>query len=142
MVKVFGNDILKKYRLQRQYKTVVPCKYNKYLNPGKSKLCYDRGTYDTLKIKEAQAIRKFYEDDMVSKMMPGKMDYVKRGHIKMQKRILLDSLYNLYDKFLDETKITTVSRSVFYRCRPWWVHRPKKNTERPVHVQNMKTLPS
>lgn len=126
MVKVVGNDILKKYRLQSQYKMVVPYKYNKYLIPGKPKLSYDRGTYETQKIKEAQAIRRFYEDDMVSKMMPGKKDYVKRGHIKMQKRILVDSLYNLYDKFVEDTSITTVSRSIFYRCRPWWIYKPQK----------------
>lgn len=47
---------------------------------------------------------------MVSEMMPGKKDYVKRGNIQMQKRVLLDFLFNLY-KFVDETKITNISRS-------------------------------
>lgn len=125
MIKTVGNEFLKKYKLQKKFQSLVPYKYNKVLATKKPSLDYERKKYQTVKIKEALVIRQFYEDDTVSKMMPGKKDYVQKGKVKMQKRVLLDSLYNLYNKFLQETKLSNISRSVFYRCRPWWVYRPQ-----------------
>lgn len=126
MVKAVGNNFLKKYRMQTRYKSIVPHNYKTVLmQQDKPSLKYERKLYNTEKIKEALKIRQFFEDDMVSRMMPGKNDFVKRGTVRMQKRILLDSMFNLYGKFLQETNLTTISRSVFYRSRPWWVFRPQ-----------------
>lgn len=125
MTVTVGNEFLRKYRLQNKFKTLVPYTYNKVLAIKKPSLEYDKQKYNTVKVKEALAIRQFFEEDMVSRMIPGKKDYVQKGHIKMQKRVLLDSLYNLYDKFVQENKVSNISRSVFSRCRPWWVYRPK-----------------
>lgn len=124
LTKAVGNELLQKYRLQNRFHTIVPYKYNTVLMKRQPPLQYDRKNYTTLKVNEAKVIRSFFEDDSVSKMMPGKKDYIKRGNVKMQKRVLLDSLFNLYDRFVEETKLK-ISRSVFYRCRPWWVYRPK-----------------
>lgn len=85
---------------------------------------YDRKTHSTIKIKEALAIRKYFLNDQVSKMMPGKKDFVKRRGVKMQRRILLDTLENLHMKFTEETKLK-MSYTTFTRCRPFWVERPK-----------------
>ena len=76
------------------------------------------------KFRRAQALlkhvaEKFYEDDEVSRCLPGKRDTITRQKVKKQKRILNDTLKNLYDKFC--TAHPQVSYPVFCRLRPFWV---------------------
>lgn len=69
-------------------------------------------------------LQNFYEDDTVSKMCPGKKDFVKKGKIKKRRRVLLDSMQNLYKRFVKENGVR-VSEAAFRRVRPFWVQPPK-----------------
>lgn len=73
-----------------------------------------------------KALHRFFVDDSVSKMCPGKKDVVKVGLVKKQRRILLDTLTNLHKKYKEDTghNISFVS---FTRSRPKWVQPPKKS---------------
>ena len=71
-----------------------------------------------------QKIKSFYEDDEISRLCPGKKDYVrvKDGtgkKIKMQKRLLLGNLKEMYQKFKNENK-EKVGFSTFCNLRPKW----------------------
>lgn len=67
---------------------------------------------------------KFFEDDRVSRMLPGKKDAIKKGSLKKQRRVLLDTVDNLHKQFQTENNVK-ISRSSFYRARPFWVTFPK-----------------
>ena len=62
-------------------------------------------------------LRNFYEDDSVSKVCPGKKDFVLKNKIKKQRKILLDTKQNLYIKFIEETK-AKMSYSTFSQDLP------------------------
>lgn len=74
------------------------------------------------KINDAvqQDVRQFFEDDEVSKLCPGKRDCLTKNKLKKQKRILTDTLFNLYPIFLKRVqyKIGYVS---FCKLKPFWV---------------------
>lgn len=115
--KPIGTDVLKKYRVQK------PC-------PGAwniKKQCYfwlqkAKNIYITYKLLDK--LVKFLEDDRVSRMLPGKKDAIKRGSLKKQRRVLLDTVDNLHKQFQTENNVK-ISRSSFYRAWPFWVTFPK-----------------
>lgn len=73
---------------------------------------FDCKSYSTMKVKEATAIQNFFFNDQVPKVLPGKRNYVKRGQVKMQQRVLFDTLvkvfkdfFKLHTKFKKETEM-------------------------------------
>jgi hypothetical protein len=117
---------LTKYRIQNHFKKIVPYKVNKVLTKSDSPLKYSRkkkqGVTDTL----SNHLLNFFEDDTVSRMCPGKKDFVRRGKTKVQRRILLDTLQNLHKRFEEERNVK-ISYKSFTRSRPFWVTYPKKS---------------
>lgn len=93
--KAIGTNILRKYRVQRYFSKLLSYKFNR-LNS--SKLNYQRKRVKS-KSKLRATLLAFYEDDTVSKMCPGKRDFKKKGKLKVQRRILLDSLKKLHKRF-------------------------------------------
>lgn len=65
----------------------------------------------------------YFEDDTVSVMCPGKKYYKKNGKSKTKCRILLDSLKNLYQRFILENDCI-LSYTTFTRLQPFWVTFP------------------
>lgn len=129
MNKVIGTKILKRYRVQNYLKNIVSYKNNQRMQKeadGETvDLTYSRKHHETVRVKEALTLRRFFEDDLVSKMCPGKKDFVRKGKNKKQRRILLDTMKNLYTKFCEENQNIKIGYSTFVRCRPFWVTRPK-----------------
>lgn len=70
-----------------------------------------------------QIIESFFESDETSRLCPGKFDFIKRNKIKKQKRLLNDSIKNLYKVFLSRSQ-TKISYATFCRYRPFWVVQP------------------
>lgn len=66
-------------------------------------------------------IHNFFERDDVSRMCPGKKDCFKNGK---PRRLLLDTVKNLYPKFVTETGIK-LSYATLLREKPSWVMWPK-----------------
>lgn len=90
--------------------------------------CYVRRKITSLKRKNKmnmvrKIIQSFFESDETSRVCPGKFDFVKRNKIKKQKRLLNDSMKNLYKVFLSKNPIT-ISYATFCKCRPFWVVYP------------------
>ena len=63
-------------------------------------------------------VQSFYERDEVSRVMPGKNDYVAVDGKKVQKRIMNDYLKNIYERFSAEYPTITISFSLFCSMRP------------------------
>lgn len=122
--KVIGTKDFKQYRLQKYFKNLVAYKKQKETDGKILDLTYTRKNYETVRVKEAMLLRRFFEDDSVSKMCPGKRDFVRKGTNKMQRRILLDTMKNLYSRFIDENKYLKIGFSTFAKSRPFWVTRP------------------
>lgn len=66
-------------------------------------------------------IQEFYEEDINSRICPGKKDFVKKNKIRRQKRFLLDTIKNLYLKYLKINPHPKISYRLFCRYRPFWV---------------------
>jgi len=66
----------------------------------------------------------FYTRDDVSRATAGKKDTVTQKKSKMQKRLLQDTLSNMYLKFRAELLECKISYSMFCRLRPFWVLPP------------------
>ena len=65
-------------------------------------------------------VRQFFELDSNSRMCPGRKDCVTKGSVKKQKRLLLDTVRNVYERFKCETGSTLLYAS-FCNMRPFWV---------------------
>ena len=59
-------------------------------------------------------------------MAPGKRDTIARNKIKMQKRFLNNTLFNLHQKCL-KTNGLKISYSQFCRFKPFWIVAPNVN---------------
>lgn len=69
-------------------------------------------------------IVKFMEDDSNSRVCAGKKDFITKMGERKQKRVMLDTLFNLHKRFLEKTHIK-ISYSVFCKLRPFWVVQPR-----------------
>ena len=69
-------------------------------------------------------IETFLTRDDNSRMTTGKKQTVTKNKIKKQKRLLLDSLINLHEKFCAENPAHNISYVTFTRHRPFWVRQP------------------
>lgn len=66
----------------------------------------------------------FLERDDNSRATTGKRDTITRKKLKMQKRLLSDSLKNLHKKFKAEKPNIKISYSEFCKRKPFWVVHP------------------
>nr|CAI5856331.1 unnamed protein product [Callosobruchus analis] len=69
-----------------------------------------------------QTVQKFFEDVSNSRIGAGKKKFITRKTIRKQKRHLLDTILNLYKKFL--VSHFKISYQTFCRLRPFWVVKP------------------
>lgn len=121
-----GSKIMNKYRTQRLLKSILPYKFNKHddaVTLAADIAKYRRQKYLTVAVKDSKLLQQFYKDDTVSKFCPGKKDVVRKDILKKQPRLLLDSLQNLYKRFVKDN-CEIVSESTFKRVRPFWVTPP------------------
>ena len=73
-----------------------------------------------------KAVVAFYTRDDVSRIVAGKRQTITRKKVKMQKRLLNDSLKELYKKFVSEFGNYQISYAAFCRLRPFWVRQPSE----------------
>ena len=87
---------------------------------------YDRKKMSSRIISDStkQKICKFLERDESSRQLPGKKDTVTFQKIKKQKRLLNDSMTNLYAKFTFENPSIKIGYSTFCRYKPFWIVKP------------------
>lgn len=118
--KVVTGSIVQKYRRW------IPQNIKLLSRPGKKSNLngLDVPTVKRCKIPESyrKAVHNFFEDDSNSRMGAGKKEYITRKAVKKQKRYLLDTVWNLYKKFI--TGNFKISYQTFCRLRPFWVVKP------------------
>jgi hypothetical protein len=117
VTKKLSRDVLKKYRLYRYSRqNQLPLSYRN--QEGKSKV---NATDDNTKA----LVRDFYLRDDNSRITTGKKQTVTKNKLKEQKRLLLDSMLNLHEKFVAESPDNVISYITFTRLRPFWVRIPR-----------------
>lgn len=62
---------------------------------------------------------------MNTRLLPGKTDTITKNKVKMQKRILNDTLQNLHKSFCAEYPGARCSYASFCRWKPFWIIDPK-----------------
>lgn len=76
----------------------------------------------TLSDVTAESVKDFYNSDEVSRMMPGKKDYVtirnKEGKNQVQKRLVLANLHEIYQLFKEKFPANKIGFSKFCDLRP------------------------
>src|SRR5258705_7715782 len=65
----------------------------------------------------------FFEEDIHSRLQPGKRDTKTKNKVKQQLRYLVDAIRNLHLKFLQHPNVQ-VSYSTFLKHKPFWVIQP------------------
>lgn len=119
--KILSGHLLKKYRMQKNINEVVPYKENAKFAGKKINLSqYERKKRTCLNDDTKQNIRKFFENDEISRMCPGKNDVIVRNKIRKQKRVLLHGLQKCFKLFTEKFG-NLVSFTTFYKSKPFWV---------------------
>ena len=81
--------------------------------------------YNTLSQETLKLVANFYEDDSVSRVMPGKKDVISikinSTKEKKRKRLLIDDISNVHSMYLEEHPDNPIGKSKFFQLRPLWV---------------------
>lgn len=75
---------------------------------------------------EREQVKRFYERSDVSRVTTGIKSTLTRGKQKQQKRLLTDTIRNVYKLYQSEHN-TKISFTTFYRLKPFWVVSPKES---------------
>lgn len=100
--KKVSGQILKKYRRYNYQKETQFLCHQKLSRPSSAIIKINNQQFCHGKVSKiiVNDVQEFFERDDVSRMCPGKKDYVSRNKIKKQKRVLTDTNKNLHKKFL------------------------------------------
>jgi hypothetical protein len=114
-----SSPYLKKYRMINQAEKLVSYKvYRKALMGQNTK----RGRKNH---PHSHLVKQFLEEDINSKMCPGKRDTRTKKKTKIQKRILLDTMKNLHGRFTKTYPGIKLSYSMFCKLKPFYIVAPK-----------------
>lgn len=116
---LFSGALIKKYKLRTYAAEHIGFHYRKFKD--KSNTLQTRSTKSK---KLGPLITEFYTRDDNSRVLPGKKQTVTLRKNKKQKRILLDSLKNLHQKYLAENQHKQISYSLFCKMKPFWIKIP------------------
>lgn len=72
-----------------------------------------------------ERIQEFLERDVNTRLLPGKSNTITRNKVKMQKRVLNNTLQNLHKSFCAEYPGARCSYASFCRWKPFWIIDPK-----------------
>lgn len=127
VAKLISGKVLKKYKLVGKAKKIVSYKLHKKYEENMKFTQYERKKRNSCLQKIVrQSVQDFLEQDINSRVCPGKNDYIRRGKIVKQKRLLQDSCNNLHKKFMSEHEGIRISFTTFWRCKPFWIVQPKQ----------------
>ncbi|XP_063225527.1 uncharacterized protein LOC134532701 [Bacillus rossius redtenbacheri] len=126
--RVVAGRVLKKYRMLSVAKKHCNLSYlagpvHKNVRSHSKRIqCQARGKVLTDYMKND--VTRFFENDDVSRIYPGKKDCLTKNGVKKQKRLLSNTLQNLHKKFSD-TVSYGISYASFCRLKPFWIVTPK-----------------
>lgn len=118
--RMISGKLTHKYQILRNEKDMKPLKKTKrelrFRDP-KRKI---KRSYEKLKM----LIVNFFTYDSNSRMCAGKRDFVTKKGERKQKRVLLNTMFNLHKSFMKESGII-IGYSSFCRLRPFWITPPR-----------------
>jgi len=127
--KIFvAGTLMRKYRLMVQAKKHLGLSLKRINAKRKSTefLPTAKSRYkNSLAEETVTTVRRFFEQDDVSRVCAGKKETVTKSKIKKQKRYLLDNMRNLHKKFVAVYPDVKISLSTFAKLRPFWVKKPR-----------------
>ncbi|KAL5010757.1 hypothetical protein ScPMuIL_013062 [Solemya velum] len=112
---IVSGSIMKKYRCRKHARNEIG-------------ISTKRGSHSkigSLSKRLKQEVHTFFERDDVSRITTGKKETVTKHKVKKQRRILLDTISNLYRKYVSEDS-RKIGFSTFCKLRPFWVTPPKE----------------
>ncbi|CAH0562790.1 unnamed protein product [Brassicogethes aeneus] len=115
-----SGDIIKKYR----FKCLLGSSTSRrlLLKNGKNNDLSKKRQNVAQKVK--QAVKNFFEKDLISRLCPGKKDTVTFHKVKKQKRYLNGTLFSTYIQFKKFHPLIKISYQTFCNFRPFWVLKP------------------
>jgi len=125
VAKAICGKVIAKYRAIKTIKRF--CSWKRFNSSRKKTLFgkYERNKRsDVISDSLKNKVQQFFEFDSNSRMCPGRKDCITMGSVKKQKRLLSDTMRNLYDKFQKETE-EKISYASFCKLRPFWVIQPR-----------------
>lgn len=112
--KITGS-IIRKYRFIHKIKTLTSGKAMNY----RKKMV--RAEHIS---RNKTCVKSFLEKDENSRLTPGKRDTITKMKMKKQKRLLNDTMKNLYHRFNTTHPNNGISYAVFCKYRPFWIVPP------------------
>lgn len=128
--RLLSGRIIQRYRLQKVTKDEFGFSARRWAKDDAAADIFQQSRKKRCHAKRCQLMHNvvgFYTRDDVSRATAGKNDTVTRHKSKMQKRLLLDTLNNIYLKFRSEFPMCEISYSMFCRLRPFWVVPPSSS---------------
>ncbi|XP_053600424.1 uncharacterized protein LOC128669545 [Plodia interpunctella] len=108
-------------RVQKSRNAVRISQRDKEILPSRARIV-DRSKVTTAMRKKD--VLKFLESDENSRIMPGKKDTITRNQVKKQRRLLSDTLRNLFEKFISLGHPYKINYPTFCRLKPFWILEP------------------
>ncbi|KAJ8668911.1 hypothetical protein QAD02_000170 [Eretmocerus hayati] len=120
-----SGKILKKYKCMKDMTNLVSLKsQKKYADSLSLVNPISRPKRVAKRVQRNHAVRIFLERDENSALAPGVKDTITKNKVTKRKRYLQGTLDELYDKYNSQNSAVKMSRSTFYRAKPFWiVHR-------------------
>lgn len=119
LAELVNGKLIKKYKFVKTLSSISSSKLLRYTK---------RNNVEKKSLFLEQAIQRFLEKDESSRILPGKKDVITRKKKKKQKRLLNDSMLNLYRQFRAENPKYSLSYTSFCRYRPFWILSPSAKT--------------
>lgn len=115
---------MKKYKMQRMASLVIglPNRRKNGMTDGKG-VVYQRKLHNSLGRRLSEVVKAFLKRDDNSRITTGKKDTITRHGIKMQRRILTETMKRLHSKYLEEDN-PKIGFSLFCRLRPFYIVSP------------------
>ena len=117
---ILTSKILSKYRMRKMMQTAVGVSRQLGEHSKSAKRSKQRSYYT----KVGKTVSDFFQRDDNSRMTSGKKQTITRKKEKKQKRLLLDTIKNIFSKFQAEFPMLKISYSLFCFLRPFWVVQP------------------
>lgn len=109
------SQVVKKYRARRLASEILKVSRNSIVN-----MCR-KAKFRRPNANIRDTVQRYFERDDVSRIFPGKKDFIKVGDEKIQKRMMRDYIKNIYKMFVSENSHIRISYSTFCRLRPRYV---------------------
>ena len=116
---------IKKYWLRKSAHTAlgIPRKALKSVQSDKL-LQYNRKEHTSLGRRISEKLKSFFTRDDNSRITTSKQDTVSKSGMKVQRRLLTDTLGRLHDRYITENPDNQISYSLFCKLKPFYVQAP------------------